>query len=376
VVARHRRAVDFDRVGYVRRYLNPVPAAHEWIAADWRYCRSPAALVRAGIDRLVNRFIASFDTSLAVLRNNRRKRYADAAAMADLAIDVLQNEPGDGALFLWCHFMDAHVPYCPGPGLDWYRHVRRYLIEVGYDPDTVDPAVALMKKPETDAQWRQWSALYDAVLRYIDEQIGRLVAALGRLGLAENTLIAVTADHGEELGEHGYISHYFRLYDHNLHVPMIFHGPGVATRRMGDLVSTLDFAPTVAALAGVPRPESWEGAPVTDPATSRHELMFETFFGGNCDFARRPLYLAVRTERYKYIWKEFRDRRDFLGPDGNELFDLSADPFERTNIYRPDHPAVIAGNRTIARRMAEIPEISRERIVRAFGPDVLAEATP
>ena len=77
----------------------------------------------------------------------------------------------------------------------------------------------------------------------------------------------------------------------------------------------------------------------------------------------------MRNHRYKFLWKEWRDPRDKLTPDEPELYDLKSDPEEKNNIFRPDHPALPPLRRAAAERLAEIPEISSERIVNAFGED-------
>ena len=87
----------------------------------------------------------------------------------------------------------------------------------------------------------------------------------------------------------------------------------------------------------------------------------ETFFGSPCDFDNRPLYFAVRTRGFHLMWKERRDPTDHLSPDGNQLYDVHADPGQTHNIYDESHPAVVAGKRIIARRMSELPELGRAR---------------
>ncbi|MGH6660164.1 MAG: hypothetical protein ACREB6_01370, partial [Rhodospirillales bacterium] len=114
--------------------------------------------------------------------------------------------------------------------------------------------------------------------------------------------------------------------------------------------------------------DDWEGLPVTAPEVAqRDHVLMETFYGGNCLFEHRPLYFGVRTEDLLYLWKEDRDPKDRYSHDGPELYDLAADPGQERNIYRADHPRVDEMNALIAARMAEIPEIARERIDRVFG---------
>ena len=194
------------------------------------------------------------------------------------------------------------------------------------------------------------------------------------MGLADDTVIVVCGDHGEELGEHGDVSHHFRLYEHNVRVPLMLHRRGIGRRRIVGLTTLLDLAPTIADMAGLEPDASWEGVPVTDPSVGRRDhVLLETFHGGNCLFDRRPLYFAVRTKRWKYLWKEYRDATDNFSPEGLELYDIVDDPMEQRNLYRADHPEVPGFNRIIAGRMAEIPEIGRERIAAAFG-DALSAA--
>ncbi|HIJ45725.1 MAG TPA: hypothetical protein HPP50_06180, partial [Rhodospirillaceae bacterium] len=99
-------------------------------------------------------------------------------------------------------------------------------------------------------------------------------------------------------------------------------------------------------------------------------LVTESFYGGNCIFEDRFLYMGVRTRNRKFFWKEGRDSRDTFSQDGPELYDVLTDPDEQDNIYRPDHPEVPRLESLIAARLAEIPEISPERIARAFGTEV------
>jgi len=362
VMARHWRAFENDPLVYIQKHFDPIPRSHEWIWREWRYCRTPWGLVRLIVGRAINRVIGLFSPSLESLRNNRFKQFVDGQALANRVIRTINEHEGEQPFLIWTHFLDTHVPYIPGSGPNWFKHVGEYLERLGYPPD-IDPAIALNGFPRTDHEREAWSALYDACVLYVDEQIGRIMGALETSGKKDNTLIVFCADHGEELCEHGNISHYFRLYDHNVQVPMVFYHPHLKGRQIDSLTTLMDLAPTMADLAGVSPPLDWKGKPVTDDEVSKRDhLILETFYGGNCVFPQRPLYMAVRTDRYKYIWKEYRDPTDTFGPDGNELFDISEDPLEQNNIYRPDHPLINGFNALIASRLSEIPEVSEDRI--------------
>ena len=289
------------------------------------------------------------------------KRYVDGGALADRIIRVIDQHSGDHPLFLWTHFLDTHVPYCPGRAGSWYREAPDYLRVLGYDPG-LDPSVPVSGRPATDADWDTWSAYYDATVRYIDEQIGRIVQALDRNGIADKTLLVFCADHGEELGDHGDISHHFRFYSHNVRVPLLFHGAGVSPGRSMRLrpLSTL-FRPwrRFAELTRIPngkermrsRPLSpsastWflnrftaEAAPLS---TSQFTSLRETSVLTSC--GRKIVTPATSTVR----------------TDPN-FMTLIADPGERNNIYSADHPEIAAFERAIALRLAEIPEFAPGR---------------
>ena len=373
VVARHRAEFTADGRAYVARHLTYVPRAHQWIARDWRYCRTPGRLLREVAWRISDGIVGLADPGLARLRRHRFKRYVDGADLADRVVrEIGLRQAPERPFFLWTHFIDTHVPYCAGRGRRWYRQTPGYLEDLGY-PSDLDIAIAVRDRPETPEHWAAWSAFYDAAVRYVDEQIGRIVEGLEGMGLADDTLVVVCGDHGEELGEHGDISHHFRLYEHNVRVPVLLHRRGTGRRRIDGLTTLLDLAPTIADMAGIEPDAAWQGVPVTDPSVGRRDhVLLETFHGGNCLFDRRPLYFAVRTRRWKYLWKEYRDSTDRFSPEGLELYDIVADPMEQRNLFRADHAAVPGFNRIIARRMAEIPEIPRDRIAAAFGENLSA----
>src|SRR5206468_8311189 len=102
---------------------------------------------------------------------------------------------------------------------------------------------------------------YAGEVSYVDEQIGRLRRGLEDLGLTGRTILVVTADHGESLGEHGIYFDHFGLHDPNLRVPLIVWAPGrVPAARRSDTVRGLDVAPTILRLANLPVPPAMHGS--------------------------------------------------------------------------------------------------------------------
>lgn len=367
VIARHRRDFVSDKTAYLRRYLSAHPKAHEWIARDWRNCRKPVRLVEEFYYLLTNALLRPFDPRLAYVRARRYKRYADAHAIIDRILRTIEERDNGRPFFMWTHLFDTHLPYCPGANPRWYRRAGDYLGMLGYDRD-IDPGITFGRHPQTPEGWACWSALYDAAIRYVDEEIGRLVSELRRLGVLDRTLIVICGDHGEELGEHKDISHHFRLYEHNVRVPLMFFHPDLRGTRIDGFTTLLDAAPSMAAIANLQPNPGWEGRPVTSAAVGeRRHVLMETFYGSPCDFAGRPLYFALRKGPYKLLWKEYRDPADTLSPEGNELYDVDRDPLEQNNLFQRGHPALPDMLSIIAERMAELPSIDDERISRNFG---------
>ena len=147
-------------------------------------------------------------------------------------------------VFLFLHLYDVHYPYtAPSP----YDTMFDRAPQKG-DARYKSYAHSL-KRPISDAQMAHQIAQYDEELRYVDDQLGRLFAAFAAAG--RSPIIAVTADHGEELGERGGWGHAHTLHPEQLHVPWILAGPGVPVTVVNTPVGTHDIATTLAALVGV-----------------------------------------------------------------------------------------------------------------------------
>ena len=179
---------------------------------------------------------------------SKSKQEKNADKIVDAALGYLRGRaaPGGnpGGFFLWMHFYEPHYPYVRHAGAgDFGGSARqRYLSEV----------------------------------HWVDSQLGRLFDELETLGLAGTTAIIVTADHGEEFGEHGGETH-GDLFPEDLRIPMLVAVPGGAPREIDTPVALIDVAPTIAELFGVPAPDSFDGrslVPFVDGADPPGEPVF------------------------------------------------------------------------------------------------------
>lgn len=170
-------------------------------------------------------------------------------------------------------------------------------------------------------------AQYAGEVTYTDAQVGALRDRLDALGIADRTIVVVTADHGELLGEHGVWFEHLGLHDPSVHVPFIVWAPGrVTPARRPDPTTGLDVAPTVLGLAGLPRGGAMRGRDLFAGLPASTPLVVE---------AMRGQQLSVRDGDWKLI-RTVHDvswAPDFEREAGTiELFDLASDPDERRNL--------------------------------------------
>jgi choline-sulfatase len=234
--------------------------------------------------------------------NDRRRtpyveRFADAttdAALRWLASSRAAAVPA-APWFLWVHYYDPHAPY----------------------------------EPPADLAERYRQIPYDGEIAFVDRQFARLLSALDAAKATSRTVVLVTADHGESLGEHGEGTHGIFLYDATLRVPLVIAGPRIAAGRVSRTVArSIDVLPTLADLAGLPRPGDIDGRslrPAADGQDMSDAPSYAESLYSDLELGWAPLY-AWRTAGFKYI----------KAPHP-ELYDLQHDRSESTNRIEELH---------------------------------------
>ena len=162
-----------------------------WLPKEWYYRRQPTKLLGEGLFRAGNRLLGAVHPGLAQRRSTRFKNYPDARSLADKVISLIENRDSTRPFFIWTHFMDTHSPYVSGHGRKWYEHTGDHLAALGY-PTDLDPSLSFDGKPKRQEDEAVFSALYDAALRSTDAEIGRIIDALDRLGLHDDTLVVIS----------------------------------------------------------------------------------------------------------------------------------------------------------------------------------------
>jgi choline-sulfatase len=205
-----------------------------------------------------------------------------------------------GPFFLWFHLWDAHDPYNP-------------------------PEPFRSRFP---------NAPYNGDIAYVDATVGKLLDYLRSQGLYDNSLIAVAADHGESLGEHGELTHSIFLYDSTIHVPLLVKLPGnrFVGKRVNATASLVDLAPTVL-----------EGLGQTPPPAMQGRSLLPLI--GNPHPGYRPSLATGDHSERSFGWSALVSLRVgsqlFVRAPSPELYDLASDPGAKKNIYPTNRPVAV-----------------------------------
>jgi arylsulfatase len=282
----------------------------------------------------------------------------DEAAEQSFVRFVEQRKGGARPFFAWVHFYDVHQPYTPPPPFDAmfdgdYRGALKLPAELATQEQReaffnrkVEPAMAermLARAPLERDDARYLVALYDGGIRETDERFGRILDALERRGLRDETLVILTSDHGEELGQHNHFwFHGNSVHAPVLHIPLIFGGPGVRAGRCADLIQNVDVLPTVLEWVGAPAPGESDG------------LSFAKLLRPGGDSLPPPRTISWSEWRDWILGARTRERRLIFNPRGAhpklppyhkveadtgyfvdcaELYDVVRDPLEVKDLW-------------------------------------------
>jgi arylsulfatase A-like enzyme len=319
----------------------PIPAAPEWLRkqgyttcffaagkpAGWECYRNMARTFAVkGFD--VGRdpshpFWQSQPRPSAFLDEHR----SDEAAFADLRRAVREFRDRKFAMWLWT--CDTHSPYYDGRGpRDFPR-------------EHFPAAIAACAEKEAGFQ------TYLRAVWRLDWLIGELCRDLEGLGLADDTLVVLTGDHGEEFGEHGWFGHNWSCYEAEVRVPGVFICPRLAPlgRRSPVVGDHADLWATITDVCGLPADPDWQGRSLVGRPRN-HRAYFYRAAGD----------LGVRDGRYKYVW-DYADKREML-------FDVEGDPQEQQNLAADEPELCARQQRRVKAWAAFQARLTQERLAR------------
>ncbi len=269
-----------------------------------------------------------------------------------------------GPFFFFAHTYQVHAPYVPPV------EYARLFVDPRYAGGIVSSREELVRRAGSDA-WEKmpgpfWGPvntrspadiahlvnLYDAGIRRMDAQLAGFLTRFRGLGLDRNTVLLLTSDHGEEFMEHGGLQHGTRLYEEQLHVPLLVRLPmAAAAGRVPDVVRLLDVVPTLLGLLGVSSPDHIQGQllpGLLGPPARRQPVYAEESAGG---------LQGLRIGDLKYL----------RHGEHEQLFDLASDPGELRDLITPDQAYVwrrrasriLEGNLVLAARFQSSGERPR-----------------
>ncbi len=220
----------------------------------------------------------------------------------------------DESFFLFFHTYQVHE----------YDPPAEHLAALGFAPKgPADRAIHVLRTEHgtpTDDQRRRLFELYDAALHCADAAVGEILDALERLGLSDDTIVVVTSDHGEEIGERGTVNHGHSLHQEILHVPLFVHVPGRPAGRSSTPVSIADVAPTILDALDLPLPPLVQGRSLLRDAEERPVFaQVDNFVTGLAMREGRTKTIVGLANRVPETWEEGAIER---------TFDLAADPRE------------------------------------------------
>lgn len=280
-----------------------------------------------GFDRGFEVYDANFH-----LRRHGADRYKSverrAGDVVDHALSWL-SRLSNGPFFLWVHLYDAHDPY--------------------------DPPEPFKSQHSNQP--------YDGEIAYADSAVGKLIGEIRKHGLYDETLIAVTADHGESLGAHGENTHGIFLYDETLHVPLLFKLPlnHASGQRVDGRVRLVDIAPTLLQEAGVVVPEAMQGESLSG--------MIRRSAATQDAAPERPAYAETDYPHRAFGWSSLRALRTgkylFIRAPETELYDQTSDPGAVHNLA--NEARAVAG--TLGSQLNDFRGKTAQTLVELAKPD-------
>jgi arylsulfatase A-like enzyme len=274
------------------------------------------------------------------------RRFPAADVIVDHACDWLSSH-GRTPFFLWLHLMDPHSPYYPKEDVFSMLHRKsvspqraRYLNSYWNRGDLLSNRFERLRK--------EIVSLYDAGIRWVDEQMKRLVEYLRRSGSWDKCIFVLSADHGEEFLDHGSRYHAPQLTEELIHVPLLLRVPGTVKKEQDrSPFSLMHLAPTLLDAASLPIPKEFRGHSCLERmrrGQSFDEMAISECVAGcanpfHSENRIGPRVLAVRESRYKLVLH--------FGPQAEDLYDLEADPAEQS-------PLSVSAEIPVRRRLLEV----------------------
>lgn len=267
-----------------------------------------------------------------VLQGDQGTVQENTDAKANVTTDAAVRWLDDNAsrpFFLWVHYFDPHYPYTPPPPFDT-MYDPNYAGHVDGSMATVEYIYGHGTGTLTPADVNHLTALYEGEVSFADQQVGRLLDEFDRLGLNSNTIVVLTADHGESLGTAGRWFHGTRLNYTDIHVPLIMRFPPAipAHRSVDAPVQSIDVMPTILGLLKIPVPAQVQGTSLL-PLIAEKKTDSDPISITMLDNYRQ---ISVVDKQWHLLWDRQKNK--------TQLYDHQIDPLELDDVATRQ-PAVV-----------------------------------
>lgn len=258
------------------------------------------------IPRLTKRFLVK------LVRLFQKQPYLIAPEINKRLFNILDKSNSDNPVFLWIHYMDTHGPYQSKGNNSYYN---KFKAEALWHKAIKEPQELTPSDRKT---------LYNTYLEeisFLDKNISQLIDGLNHRNLLEDSLIFITADHGDAFGEHGFYSHPAMLYEELIRVPLIAIGPQIPQKRVEGLCSNISIAPTIIEILDMDNQIQFDEKSLLSVINNSGEKYVISF---------AEIYPEYHASIIKGSWKLIKN----YGNDTVELFNIINDPKENHNIVK------------------------------------------
>jgi arylsulfatase A-like enzyme len=262
------------------------------------------------------------------------EEHEDTKKLLEAAAKWIHSRGKEKPFFAYLHFMDVHAPY-DAPHRD-YKSLfdspslgrNRELEPSEYDIIPAHMRATPWATEQEPLELKPWRAMYAGCVRAFDRRISGFLEDLRNSLILDNAYLIFTSDHGEEFLEHGSWEHGYKLFEHQLHIPLLIRMPNAlgAGRKVEDLVNLLDLMPTMLSLADIDLPDGLQGRDISKLLARHHAPTSAPVLSTAA--RNQPGLHAIRTQRHKLIV-------DFLSNE-TTLYDLVSDPNEQKDLSYSD----------------------------------------
>jgi uncharacterized sulfatase len=348
------------RVGKLYHYGVPTQIGTDGLddPPSWQYKFNPRGRDKDDEEKVFTLVKGQYGGTLSWLAADGQDEEQTDAIGAEATIKLLEANK-DKPFFLACGFFRPHTPYVSPK--KYFEIYPKEEIELAKNPENDDddiPKPALTRKAVeqqmTDDQRREAMQAYFAAITFMDAQVGKVLDALDRLKLADNTIVVFFSDHGYLLGEHGCWQKQ-SLFEPSARVPMIISAPGMKSKgkACGAPAELVDLYPTLADLCGLTPPANLAGVSLAPQlndvaAPGKGYAITQVRRGGGMMGKQRAMVgFSIRTPRWRFTqWENGQG-----GPieKGQELYDHESDPGEFTNLANNSKYAAVVAELTALR---------------------------